>query len=518
MEDESQKKRKSTTARKLSFSDDDDSKKAGWSVRIRPAANKKKKAINSAENSKKRKSLRNSPGWSVKIKRGRKRIDFESPDHQDSSSDTTTDNTITRTVSAPTNPFFTPRQFNSEEISVLNNLSGSNIKALAMIREDPVEMVTRHAIAQACDDSELINEDQLFRPHTSNNAINKFGSLCKVLKKSIINFNPLKADGSRLDDDILATRWNEYKNYFLRSIEWNRIDCPVLKYNLLLHVGGPEITSDVCNQRTAEKELPYTAWRTAVDAGVQIENPIFTNALERLDETYAASRRDNTKQRLLLFEMKQGSKCFDAWVRELDIQAGWAKLSGEQRIRDLKLVIGSNARLHEVRKEALKDCSTLLTIKKVASTEERSESIEAFDKKKPKEVLTVEQWKGPNNSIKARSSGQFSSSPLSGDKSCFNCGFGDCSGGQRCPARGVKCHNCGKLNHYAKVCRSGNQHNSNNLRQSENQGRNFGNFKNYQRNFGPRAKTSINKVGTEEIRRIVREVMNTDKADNAQKV
>ena len=38
-------------------------------------------------------------------------------------------------------------------------------------------------------------------------------------------------------------------------------------------------------------------------------------------------------------------------------------------------------------------------------------------------------------------------------KMCFNCG-GDYPHKQQCPAKGRECDNCGKLNHYARCCRS----------------------------------------------------------------
>ena len=37
---------------------------------------------------------------------------------------------------------------------------------------------------------------------------------------------------------------------------------------------------------------------------------------------------------------------------------------------------------------------------------------------------------------------------------CNNCGLNRHKIGDRCPAHGKECNNCGKMNHYARVCRS----------------------------------------------------------------
>ena len=90
-------------------------------------------------------------------------------------------------------------------------------------------------------------------------------------------------------------------------------------------------------------------------------------------------------------------------------------------------------------------------------TSEMEHSAHALSKRKP--ASSIRKY-GSGPSGKFPSKNERKSSTQAKARKCGLCG-GTYPHRGKCPANGLECHKCGKLNHFASVCRS-NPHRSNN--------------------------------------------------------
>ncbi|CAB3999686.1 PREDICTED: uncharacterized protein K02A2.6-like [Paramuricea clavata] len=141
-------------------------------------------------------------------------------------------------------------------------------------------------------------------------------------------------------------------------------------------------------------------------------------------------------------ELKQGSnETLNEYYRRLKTNVVQCNFHSEEA--EIKTQIIHKTRDSRLRKKALRETMTLKQILDYGNTLER----------------TDEQSKRLDNASKFQSeSNETKEAPDSGRKSqtCRNCGgkFPHKDGIESCPARGKPCHNCKKIGHFAKYCRS----------------------------------------------------------------
>ena len=151
---------------------------------------------------------------------------------------------------------------------------------------------------------------------------------------------------------------------------------------------------------------------------------------------------------------------FIAKLRTLVKEANYPEAQQDRFLRDF-LVMGMNS--DKARKECLKT-GNALTFEKardLARVEESAEK-QLQQMSKPLDVHSVK--KKPSKSQgKTKSShtqsryDEKSKIPNTNMKTCRNCGR-DSHPKDDCPAKGIQCHFCSKVGHYARVCLSKNKH------------------------------------------------------------
>ena len=133
-----------------------------------------------------------------------------------------------------------------------------------------------------------------------------------------------------------------------------------------------------------------------------------------------------------------------------------------QKIVDLfilmKIVFGTvndEARRRMLKKKDL----SLQDAREILEADEALRSTEATIKNEVEENLSVQKIRRPGafergespSTSRKRSPNQQRSNRNPGNSACGKCGLKH--PGRRCPAEGDECHNCGKLNHWGRVCR-----------------------------------------------------------------
>ena len=137
---------------------------------------------------------------------------------------------------------------------------------------------------------------------------------------------------------------------------------------------------------------------------------------------------------------------FVAELRELASKCGFDADQLEERVRDQFVAWLYDAKMRErLLQEA--DTSTLQHMVQLASTLERSSREgPALGERQPVNRVNA---RGRRSSTSSSTSASTSSSRV-----CFNCGGdGHLPKSPQCPAVGKKCRKCGKLDHFAKVCK-----------------------------------------------------------------
>eukprot|EP00731_Ephydatia_muelleri_P001018 Em0001g1018a len=242
---------------------------------------------------------------------------------------------------------------------------------------------------------------------------------------------PNEMDFSTVDDTSVAEKWRQWRQTMELFIELSMPD-------------------------KSEKEKCSAFLYIIGQAGRDIFNAFVLTAEERDKinilfakfESYCKPKRNVTVERYKFnTRMQAAEESIDQFVTALRLIAKDCdfKLLEDDLIRD-RIVCGTNS--DRVKERLLREHDLTLdkAINICRSTEESKKQLESMSEEKadPK-VHTVKP--APADSEER------SSIPRGKIDRCRNCGLQH--GRDSCPARGRKCHKCHRMNHFAKLCRSG---------------------------------------------------------------
>ena len=157
------------------------------------------------------------------------------------------------------------------------------------------------------------------------------------------------------------------------------------------------------------------------------------------------------QRNMLLSNFPQGSKSFERWSQEISEAAmliSYDNYDWKQATVDAILLQTSSAKLRE---RALQENISYDALLMMGITKEQSE----------KGAALLEQASGQSRQIKIEEEVrrlQVENKRLKKVKSkypCNRCGLDTCQQNSKCPANGQKCAKCKRMNHFARVCKSG---------------------------------------------------------------
>ena len=258
------------------------------------------------------------------------------------------------------------------------------------------------------------------------------------------------------DQATVGQRWaklvRRFENLLLSLREF---DSTVRRGLLLTYVG--ESTNDIFDS------LPDTGttYQAAMDALTQHFTPQGNNDMAIFD----------------FRELKQGvNETLNEYYRRLKTKAAQCNFHSEEA--EIKTQIIHKTRDSRLRKKALRETMTLKEIldygNTLERTDEQSKRLDNASKVQSENTVNYNDKQSKHTRKSATSDGATSGSsrnrypkqdkeipgetPNRNRKSqtCRNCGgkFPHKNGRESCPARGKQCHNCQKMGHFAKYCKS----------------------------------------------------------------
>ena len=184
--------------------------------------------------------------------------------------------------------------------------------------------------------------------------------------------------------------------------------------------------------------------------GKVLETDTFDQAVEKINNGLASRTNKVVQRNLLLTGFPQGSKSFEPWTQDISEAAKSITYTGydwKQAAVDAILLQTSNTKLRE---RALQEDISYEELLKLGIAKEQS----------VKGAALLEKASGQSHSTPHTADEEVRRLTLENKKlrkkvevNCGRCG-NKCKRGNQCPANGQKCGKCGKMNHFARACRS----------------------------------------------------------------
>ena len=221
----------------------------------------------------------------------------------------------------------------------------------------------------------------------------------------------------------LATKWNNWQSDFDMYLTASGITDPTRKRALLLYQAGPRV-------REIFKQIPDTG--TSAD---------YDTAKDKLKAHFDPQKNKRYEVYRFRQATQESNETLDQFHTRLRTMAETCEFTDIEFEIEEQIIIGG--RSSKIRKRALRDPTFDL---KAMLIEGRRDEQSTFQ---TKEIESKETKGGETNRL-----AQQHGNNISNYKStCKNCGREFPHKGA-CPARGKKCNNCGKPNHFATVCRA----------------------------------------------------------------
>ncbi len=219
----------------------------------------------------------------------------------------------------------------------------------------------------------------------------------------------------------LATRWDKWLSDFEMYILASGITDPKRKRALLLYQAGSRV-------REIFRSLPDTGDDEAYDTAKQRLKEYFDPQKNRRYEVYCFRQT-----------VQQPNETLDTFHTRLRRLAETCEFNDVQFEIEQQIIIGGTS--SRIRKRALRDPQFALKdmLLEGRRDEQSSYQVKDIESKDAKDAETNKITSLPGQ--------------MSKQQTCRNCGRNYPHEG-RCPATGKECRKCGKLNHFANVCRS----------------------------------------------------------------
>ncbi|CAB3986536.1 Uncharacterized protein K02A2.6 [Paramuricea clavata] len=242
---------------------------------------------------------------------------------------------------------------------------------------------------------------------------------------------PFDAEG---DNSSLAQRWKEWRERFNMYTVAANIEDDAQKCAVLLYVAGPSV---------------HKIFKTLQDTGTD-----FKTALEKLDEYFQPQKNVIYERYVFKQTHPTPGESVDSYITRLRTLAETCEFeSAENEIRDQFVMTCSSHGFHtKLLRETDLTLAKLITMARVKELAE-------------KQALNISGHNSWNNVNRVKDEGndeakdkvrhaKYVPEPHKQNK-CRNCGNEFKQGHKEvCPAKGKTCRACGKLNHFARVCRS----------------------------------------------------------------
>lgn len=242
-----------------------------------------------------------------------------------------------------------------------------------------------------------------------------------------LNFGPFDPD---LDPTSVGTRFRKYLERFKVYAAAMNIKDKARKRALLLHCAGPKV-QDIFD--------------TLEDTGEDFET-----AGEKLLEYFEPKRHHLFSIYQFRQLAQEEEESYDDYTTRLKQAAAPCEFPEGWREVEIQMQLIEKGKSKRVRRRLLSKPHSLQEALDYARAQELSD--------KQAKRIEMEQQSRRNNTeeeLKRVFLGR-QKSPTGINKECYFCGgaFPHAGGKEKCPAWGKKCTTCGKLNHFAKCCRS----------------------------------------------------------------
>ena len=203
--------------------------------------------------------------------------------------------------------------------------------------------------------------------------------------------------------------------------------------------------------------------------GKVVEADTFEEAVQKIKEGLDARTNKVVQRNMLFTTFPQGSKSFERWSQEVCNAAkliSYANYDWSQAAVDAILLQTSNSKLRE---RALQENITYDQLLKLGIAKEQSVKGAALLEKmsgRPSQNTSMEEEvrrltfenerlkRGKDRATNNKTYKNKPPQPWQTKKECGHCGITSCKRGTKCPARGQQCGKCGKMNHYARACKT----------------------------------------------------------------
>ena len=243
---------------------------------------------------------------------------------------------------------------------------------------------------------------------------------------AIPNFEKFRVHG---EEQNAGTRWRKYIARFEIMVTAMGLNNSARKKALLLHVSGDEVFDIVQTftdeQKGDDTEDGYKALKKSLSDYLEPKKSVDFETFKFRQEKQAADESVDS---------------FCTRLRQLGSTCEFANLD-----REIKAQILQGCTSNRLRRRALQEDMNLEALLKLAR------SLELADVQ-AKEMETAETANFMKRGTNVKTQGQKASG--TNKKTCGWCGSKDRHAKRDCPAKDKKCRACGKIGHYAAVCRS----------------------------------------------------------------